>query len=218
MSQPGNAIYDPVALSEEEKSRFRAALGDGFGYSRRSQQLDEEKLPPEVKPGLLDHRAYYNRRRRSEYDDDGDQGKFWEESDGDSPPGLFEQCPLNFHLPAIRTYFREQREAYLSYAKSLPDYGWLNGLDPEIQKDWEDEIYHLALYETYSKAWYEYHINEHIDLVHDSVATVCRHAGYGLKPGFGILLLMDFRPFWDDLSSNIIGSFWWKNRQFEAQK
>jgi hypothetical protein len=39
---------------------------DGFGYSHRSKRLVEEKLPPDVNLGLLDHRAYYDRFRRSE--------------------------------------------------------------------------------------------------------------------------------------------------------
>src|SRR5438128_237140 len=118
--------YDPSVLSDEEKDRFRAALGDGFGYSHRGRHLDEAALPAEVEPGLLRHRAYYDRNRRSEHwdGDEDETGEFWERSDGDSPPGLFEQCPINFHLPAIRKYFEEQKAAYLAYAKSSNDYSW----------------------------------------------------------------------------------------------
>jgi hypothetical protein len=198
--------YDPFILSEEEKARFLAALGDGFGYSRRSQQLDEEKLPPEIDLGLLDHRAYYNRRRRSEYVDDSDQGKFWEESDGDSPPGLFEQCPLNFHLPAIRAYFREQREAYMSYAESLRDHRWLSELHFETREDWEDHIYRGALYKTYSKAWYEYHINEHIYFGDEFLADLHRHAKWGINLGFIANLLMTFSA----QLGRLIEQYYWK--------
>jgi hypothetical protein len=63
-AKPGEP-YDPSVLSEDEKERLLAALGDGFGYSHQSQRLDEAALPAEVEPGLLTHRAYYF--RPSEY-------------------------------------------------------------------------------------------------------------------------------------------------------
>src|SRR5437762_2646139 len=93
MRKSRHSTYDPMALSEDEKKRFISALGDGFGYSHRSKNLDEEQLPPEVNPGLLGHRAYHDRSRRSELYDEDDQGEFWESGDH-LPPGLFEQCPL----------------------------------------------------------------------------------------------------------------------------
>jgi hypothetical protein len=132
--------YDPSVLSDEEKERFIAALGDGFGYSHRNAHLDEVALPREVEPGLLAHRVYYYKNRNSEYFGDDEEGEFWEESDGDSPPGPFEQCPINFHHPAIRKYFQEQKAAYMTYAKSLDDYTWLDELTPEEKSDWDEEI------------------------------------------------------------------------------
>jgi hypothetical protein len=206
MSTSRCATYDPFALSEEEKSRFLAALGDGFGYSHRSKRLVEEKLPPDVNLGLLDHRAYYDRFRRSEPYDAEDLGEFWEKSDGDSPPGLFEQCPLSFHLPAIRTYFREQKEAYMSYVKSLRDFGWLSELDPEEQKDWEAELYNQALYKTYSKAWYEYHINEHIYFGDETVAMLHSHAEKGINLGLSILMIVHHSA----VLGRLIEQYYWK--------
>jgi hypothetical protein len=79
--------YDPAVLSEDERERFLAALGDGFGYSHRSQHLESLALPAEVEPGLLKHRAWYYEDRRTEYFGDTDEDEFWEEFDGDSPPG-----------------------------------------------------------------------------------------------------------------------------------
>jgi hypothetical protein len=155
-------IYDPSALSPGETERFLAALGDGFGYSHRSQDLEEAGLPRVVEPGLLNHRAYYYKNRRSEYWDGDGEDEFWKESDGDSPPGLFQQCPINFNMPAIRKYFQEQKAAYLAYAKSSDDYTWLDQLEPEEQSNWEEQIYRQVLHKPYSKAWYEYHINEHL--------------------------------------------------------
>jgi hypothetical protein len=57
-------VYDPLVLSEEEKERFRAALGDGFIQSTQfSSEVqiasDEAALPEDVKPGFLQHRAFY---------------------------------------------------------------------------------------------------------------------------------------------------------------
>lgn len=206
MSKSRGSTYDPLVLTDDEKRRFIDALGDGFGYSYRSENLDEERLPQEVNPGLLEHRAYYDSFGRSELYDDEDEGEFWEQSDGDSPPGLFEQCPLNFHLPAIRKYFREQKDAYMNYAKSLRDYSWMNKLEPEAQRDWSEHIYHRALYETYSKAWYEYHINEHIYFGDENVAMLQRHAELGLKLGLDTMLLMNFSA----RLGRLIEQYYWK--------
>jgi hypothetical protein len=61
--------YDPSVLSGEEKQRFLAALGDGFGYLHRNQYLDEAALPREVEAGLLTHRAYHSK---------DDPPKYWD--------------------------------------------------------------------------------------------------------------------------------------------
>jgi hypothetical protein len=164
-------IYDPSALSPQETERFLAALGDGFGVAHRNQHLEEARLPRAVEPGLLRHRAYYYKNRRSECWDGDEEEEFWEESDGDSPPGLFQQCPINFHLPAIRKYFEEQMAAYLTYAKSSDDYSWFDQLSYEEQSNWEAHIYDQVLYNTYSKAWYEYHINQHLYFFDESDLT-----------------------------------------------
>jgi hypothetical protein len=60
--------YDPDVLSEEEKKRFIAALGDGFGYRHRprsDERFEEVALPAIVEAGLLKHRVYYDRSRFS---------------------------------------------------------------------------------------------------------------------------------------------------------
>jgi hypothetical protein len=85
--------YDPAALSGDEGERLLAALGDGFGYSHRSQHLESLGLPAEVEPGLLKHRAYYYKYRRSEYFGDSEEDEFWEEPDGDFPTGTIRAMP-----------------------------------------------------------------------------------------------------------------------------
>jgi hypothetical protein len=206
-SQKKPATYNPSVLSEEEKDRFLAALGDGFGYSRRGQNLDEAALPSEVEGGLLKHRAYYDRSRRSEqWDDDkeDEDEEFWEQSDGDSPPGLFEQCPINFHLPALREYFQGQKLAYLAYAKAARDYTWLDELKSEERSNWEEYIYNQVLYKPYSKAWYEYHINQHFYFFDESVSMLTRHAEQRL--GLGLALITNFLG----TLGRLIEQYYWK--------
>src|SRR5262245_12473381 len=203
--------YNPTVLSEEEKERFLAALGDGFGYSHRSQHLEELALPAEVEPGLLKHRAYYYKDRRTEYFGEVEEGEveeeeFWEESDGDSPPGLFEQCPIGFHLPAIRKYFQEQKDAYLAFAKAQNDYTWLDDLTPEAKSNWVGEIYHRALYETYSKAWYEFHINEHLYFLDESIDVLRRHAEQNVKLRLSCAFINDC----SGQLSRLIEQYYWK--------
>jgi hypothetical protein len=196
--------YDPSVLSEEEKERFLAALEDGFGYYSRREHLGEAALPGEVEPGLLTHRAHYDKNCRYE------EGEFWEESDGDSPPGLFEQCPINFQLPAIRKYFQEQKAAYLAYAKSPDDYTRCDGLKPEERSSWEEHwderIYSQVLYETYSKPWYEYHINEHIYFLDESVAMLGRSAKQGQKLGLDVMLILNF----SGKLGRLVEQYYWK--------
>ena len=206
MSAARPTTYDPSVLSEEEKKRFLAALHDGFGNSPRKQYLDETALPAEVEPGLLEHRAYYYKNRRSEYWGEDEEGEFWKESDGDSPPGLFEQCPINFYLPSIRKYFQEQKMAYLMYAKSSHDYTWLDDLKLEEKDGWDEHIYGQVLYKTYSKAWYEYHINQHIYFVDEGVALLHRNAEQGLKLGLSVMLILDFSA----QLGRLIEQYYWK--------
>jgi hypothetical protein len=206
MSAPQPVPYDPTVLSEEEKQRFLTALGDGFGYSPRSQHLDAAALPADVEPGLLTHRAYYSKYRQSEYLGDDEEEEFWEESDGDSPPGLFEQCPINFHLPAIRKYFQEQKAAYLLYAKSLDDYTWLDELKPEVKSNWDEQVYRRVFDETYSKAWYEYHVNEHIYFLDESIAMLAQDAKQSREPGLSVMLIMNF----SGNLGRLVEQYYWK--------
>jgi hypothetical protein len=207
-SQPPEA-YDPNILSEAEEQRFLAALGDGFGYSRSDQrkgQLEDLALPTEVEPGLLRHRAYYYRNRPSEYWGDREEDEFWEPSDGDSPPGLFEQCPIGFHLPAIRKYFEEQKAAYLAYAKSSRDYTWLDDLPDNERADREERIYRQVLRTTYSKAWYEYHINEHLFFLDEEIAILNRGAKQGNSLGLSARMIIKFSA----TLGRLIEQYYWK--------
>jgi len=169
--------YDLFVLSDEEITRFTAALGDGFGYSHRSdrkQHLDELALPDEVDLGLLKHRAYYRKGHQSDFLGEDEKQEFWAESDGDSPPGLFEQCPVNFYYPEIRAYFLEQKAAYIRYAKSPDDSESIEALSPDEETEWDQYIYGGALRQTYSKAWYEYHINEYISYIDDAATRILK--------------------------------------------
>ena len=197
--------YDPSVLSAEEKERFLAALGDGFGYLHRSQYLDEAGLPAEVEPGLLTHRAYYFKDDPSKHSDH-DEDEFWDGSDGDSPPGLFEQCPLSFHLPAIRKYFQEQKVAYLAYVKSSDDYSWLDKVKPEEKSNWDEKIYDRALYETYSKAWYEYHVNQHFYFLDESLIMLGRAVEQNREFGFNVTLIQSFAG----KLGRLVEQYYWK--------
>jgi hypothetical protein len=205
-SPPQTRTYDPLVLSEDEKRRFLYALGDGFGYSHRSKHLEEKALPGDVRPGLLQHRAYFYKNRTSEYWGDEEEGEFWETSDGDSPPGLFEQCPLGFYLPLIRQYFAEQKTAYLNQAKTSDRYNWLGDLTPDERRDWDQQIYDQALYETYSKAWYEHHINFEIYSVDEAISILERHAKKGISLNLGTLLLTSSSA----VLGRLIEQYYWK--------
>jgi hypothetical protein len=158
-----------------------------------------------VEPGLLTHRAHYPKDDPSKYWHH-DEDEFWEESDGDSPPGLFEQCPIHFHLPAVRKYFQEQRDAYLAYVKSRYDYTWLDELKSEEKADWDERIYHQVLYKTYSKAWYEYHANQYIFFLDESIAMVPRAAEQGMKLGLDVMLITNF----SGTLGRLVEQYYWK--------
>ncbi len=197
--------YDPSVLSGEEKQRFLAALGDGFGYLHRNQYLDEAALPREVETGLLTHRAYHSKDDPSKYWDH-DEDEFWDESDGDSPPGLFEQCPISFQLPAIRKYFQEQKATYLAYVKSHNDYSWLDNLKPEEKSNWDQRIYDRVLYETYSKAWYEYHVNQQIYFLDESIGMLGRAIEQNQKIGLDVMLIQNFAG----TLGRLVEQYYWK--------
>jgi hypothetical protein len=200
-SQPEK--YAPFILSDAEKKRFIAALGDGFGYPER-QRLEGHELPAEVEAGLLRHRAYYHKSSQSEYYDGDEADKFWEESDGDSPP-LFEECPVNFDLSAIRKYFHEQKMSYLGYAKSQRDYAWLDRLEPEERANWNQEIYLRALKKTYSKAWYEYHINEQLYFIDEFTAIGINQSKANAKILVGIAVVK-----FSATLGRLIEQYYWK--------
>jgi hypothetical protein len=63
-SGPPRSTYDLWVLSSDERTRFIAALGDGFGFSHKGRDLDEQPLPTTITPGLLQHRVYYDPFRR----------------------------------------------------------------------------------------------------------------------------------------------------------
>ena len=201
-SQP----YDPAFLSEDERHRLRAALGDGFGYGHRSQNLESLALPAKVESGLLTHRAYYYKDRSTEYFGDLDEDEFWEESDGDSPPGLFEQCPIGFHLPTIRKYFQEQKDAYLDFVKGDDEFDRLDDLTAEQKANWEESIYRRVLYDTYSKAWYEFHINQYLYFLDEGVVMLGRHAAQDNKIGLSTMLIIDFSA----TLGRLIEQYYWK--------
>jgi hypothetical protein len=196
MTGSSSCTYDPDVLSEDEKRRFFTALGDGFGHSR-GRKLTEAPLPPEVEPGLLTHRAYYYC--------EPEEDEFWEYSDGDSPPGLFEECPIDFHFAALREYFNQQRVAYLTYVKALGRYPF-EKLTPEEESEWEERRYSDTLYETYSKGWYEYHINQLIFFVEECHETLLRQVKKG---GSVLLMLMSITNFSGQLG-RLIEQYYWK--------
>jgi hypothetical protein len=170
MNSPGSSTYDPSVLSEEEKTRFQKALGDGFGHINR-WDLAEESLPADLDPGLLEHQIYHDGTLAK-------RPKFWESRP--NSVGYYTQCPINWEFWALEKYFAEQKAAYLAHLKSLDDYtcpddqmseaelaaaylrdvetvdGYTWPVDPITE---EDRIYIKALNQTYSKVWYEFHIN-----------------------------------------------------------
>jgi hypothetical protein len=198
-ADPPPPIYDPWALSADEKKRFLAALGDGFGFSHRRRDLDEQPLPATITLGLLQHRVYYDPFRRLDDFSEEEDAEFWQKSDGDSPPGQYEQCPVNFHLPAIRKYFEAQKSNYLQYALSLEKSDWLTPLSESEQREWQEYIYQSSLDETYSKTWYEYHINEQLFFIDEASRS-------DKNIGFMIILLTSFAG----TLGRLVEQYYWK--------
>ena len=200
--------YDPFVLSDEEEKRFVAALGDGFGYSHRHQAkgLDQAAMPAEIEAGLLKHRIHYDWRRLPDTWQDDQNGGFWKESDGDSGPGLFEICPVNFYFPAIRKYFLEQKAAYFRYAKSADDYEYEQELNPDEKDGFDEWVYRQVLYKTYSKAWYEYHINLFIFFIDETVAMFTKQIESSLKVGYGFAPIISFSA----KLGRLLEQYYWK--------
>jgi hypothetical protein len=199
--------YDPSILSEAEKKRFIAALGDGFGSSLCNEELDEVALPSEIEPGLLKHRAYYYKGRPIENSNGGETSQFWAKFDGYFGQGLSEQCPLQFSLERIRGYFLEQKTAYLRYATSAADFEHMKGLDPEAKADWERRIYCRALNKLYSKAWYEFHIDEQIFYIDDTSEECFRETKRGVKFHAGSMcVVIEF----SGILGRLVEQYYWK--------
>jgi hypothetical protein len=200
--------YDPAVLSEAEIARLLSALGDGFGYSHRphrEQRLDELGLPDEVEAGLLKHRAFFNKARQTEFASEDEKQEFWESpGDDDSPPALFEQCPVNFRLPEIRSYFLEQKAAYIRYAQANSKL--LHELNAEETIEYEHRLYDRAIDRTYSKAWYEYHINEHIFFIDQATAQFLKPAENRNLVSLRVMLMMNFSV----ILGRLIEQYYWK--------
>jgi hypothetical protein len=153
--------YDPWALSEEEKRRFISALADGFERAglQSSGEIETLALPETVKAGLLKHPVYYD----LDTDYDAETGEFWQDFGDDQPLGLFAQLPINFVFLNISDFFIQQSAAYLKYAKSDQDLELEKCLGPKFLGILNELVWKRALAETYSKPWYEYHINKKIE-------------------------------------------------------
>ena len=172
----------------------------------RGQHLDELPLPDDVDLGLLKHRAYYDSRSQRDFLGDDEKDEFWAESDGDSPPGLFEQCPVNFYYPEIRAYFLEQKAAYIRYAKSSDDSEFMEELSPDQQTEWDWHIYGRALRQTYSKAWYEYHINQYILYIDDAATRIKQPAQQMNVINMCVMLTMNFSA----TLGRLVEQYYWK--------
>jgi hypothetical protein len=192
--------YDPFVLSHEEKRRFVAALGDGFGNShRQGKQLAEAALPADVKAGLLEHQVHYDSSRQSV--------EFWKKSDGGSERGFFEKDPLNFDFLAVRNYFLEQQAAYLQYAKSTNDYDYEEAImPPDPRFGFDNGIYRHVLYKTYSKAWYEYHINLIIHQIEKLVEIFSEQTERSRAVGFGFPPIISFSA----ILGRYLEQYYWK--------
>jgi hypothetical protein len=75
------ALYDPLVLTEEERSRFLAALGDGFGARFYEGPVVEVALPAKVDAGLLTHSVFFGNDEKTD--------KFWAEIDETGEAGHF---------------------------------------------------------------------------------------------------------------------------------
>ncbi len=153
------AVYDPFVLTEEERSRFLAALGDGFGAGIYDGHTVEVALPAKVDAGLLRHSAFFQSDEKTD--------EFWAETDETGEPGHFRLSPINFKFESAQSYFYEQKLAYLDHVVSSDEFSEFLVSADKIDEDelWLETLYQLALYRPYSKPWYEYHINRGIDFV-----------------------------------------------------
>jgi hypothetical protein len=247
MNSPGPSPYDPFVLSEAEKTRFRAALGDGFFYQNHRSELIELPVPDGVDAGLLQHPAFLPRSREGGYcpsdqneespplDDpfpgmtDGEPEEYpWivEEPDEERWPvadeaaegqikdpdepwadfwmdGLYMECPVNFDLAQIRRYFEEQKAAYLAYAKSLDGY---TPPDDIPQNERDEHIYSRVLFEHYTKAWYEFHINKAISFATYQRPTLHEED----KTGERLRSALDFTIKYAAIAGRLIEQYYWK--------
>jgi hypothetical protein len=96
--------------------------------------------------------------------------------------------------------------AYLAFVKGEDDCGWLDELTAEQKANWEERIYGRVLHETYSKAWYEYHINEHLYFLDESMEMLGRHAEQGTKLGLSVMLISNF----SGKLGRLIEQYYWK--------
>jgi hypothetical protein len=140
--------YDPYVLSEEEKSRFKAALGDGFG-SVQLGPLIEEEFPPNLETGLLDHKVYRANVLNSDFEYDSVS----------QVERQLETCPINFTLGRVQPYFREQRKIFLEHVRSLKKYKEPKDLSLMEREPWDDFVYFHFSRKHYTKSWYEQFIN-----------------------------------------------------------
>jgi hypothetical protein len=168
------ALYDPSALTADEKDRFLAALGDGyFEDAAAGAHLEGVDLPLNIEAGLLRHRAFYDRRTLTEFQIADKTEAFW--SDDIAPEvSLFRRCPINFKFDRIRIYFQEQKMAFYDYAffsveceNLMKKYNLSFDVDDEFISDdvleiFLSELFELALTKPYSKPWYEFHIDQQL--------------------------------------------------------
>jgi len=95
----------------------------------------------------------------------------------------------------------------LAHVKSPDDSTRINELTTEEKSNWEEHIYQLVLYKTYSKAWYEYHINQHIYFLDESIAPLARHAETSSsKLDFSLMLITKFSA---ELG-RLVEQYYWK--------
>jgi len=176
------ALYDPSVFTEEERNRFFAALNDGFfGQRFDPANLDEVALPARVEAGLLKHRAFYDWTASTESRSDDKTEEFWVDRDDTEEPGLFRLCPINFEFHLIESYFLKQKADFFEYVMTTDEYkqeletGKFSVDDDDERLD--TKFYDRVLDKTYSKTWYEYHINQQLSLIKDSLGAVSRLHG-----------------------------------------
>ncbi len=167
-----HSIFEPIPEREDEQVMPVEADAErpALNPSVNDKTMEEDAPPPEYPESL----------------------EFWSS-------GLYRQCPVRFDLSAIRTYFEEQKTAYLAHAKSLDDYTYLN--------EWELDkyVYSQALSKTYSKAWYEFHINEAIDFVTSKVSVI----GNSEKGGERLVYLRSIIEY-SARAGRLVEQYYWK--------